>query len=183
MLQIRIRVGIVVKVAGVALPLDAGDDGTAHLLVVQGVPVDAVEEGVGHDAGAAAGDVAKPLGRIGPAQREDELPRHGVQVEGGRAGREPDVAGDDLLVHAHRVLIPEGRLPDQHLVHEDAERPPVHCRAVALVADDFGGEVLGRAAEGVSDAAAVAVGGGFAALTKLPRGWGWREAFGKSKID
>lgn len=54
-----------------------------------------------------------------------------------------------LLVDFHRSLVPEGRLAQQKLVQEDAERPPVYGRVVAFRLDDLGGEVLWRAAQGV----------------------------------
>lgn len=62
---------------------------------------------------------------------------------------------DDLFVNAHGVLIPERGLADQHFVDEDAQRPPVNRGAVPLVADYFRSEIFRRAAQGVSDAAAV----------------------------
>jgi hypothetical protein len=74
-------------------------------------------------------------------------------------------------------------LADQHLVHKDAERPPVDRHPVALVADHFRGEVLGRAAEGVGDASAVAVWADLAALAGLAPRWGGWEAFGESEVD
>ena len=144
-----------------------------------------------HDPRATTGDKAEPLRGIGAAEREDELLRHRVDVEGVRGRGEADVARHDLFVDAHRVGVPEGRLPDQHLVHEDAQRPPVHRHAVTLVADHLGREVFGRAAEGVGDASAVGVGAGFAAATAAAAfagtgavgGWGWGEVFGEAEVD
>ena len=57
-------------------------------------------------------------------------------------------AAHDLVVGIDLALGDEGRLADEHLVDEDAERPPVGADVVALVGDDLGREVLGRAAEG-----------------------------------
>lgn len=61
---------------------------------------------------------------------------HGVEAE-----------GCALLVYLHRVLVPEGRIPSDELVHQDAEGPPVNGSRVALGLDDFGSEVLGSSAE------------------------------------
>ena len=36
----------------------------------------------------------------------------------------------------------EGGAPGQHLVEEDAERPPVHGEGVVLAAEDLGGDVV-----------------------------------------
>ena len=66
-----------------------------------------------------------------------------------RLGREGDVPVHDLVVDLHGLRVPERRLPDQELVQQDAQRPPVDGGAVARVVDDLGREVLGRAAEGV----------------------------------
>ena len=41
-------------------------------------------------------------------------------------------AAQDLLVDAEGVVVEEGRVAGQHLVHEDAQRPPVHRLVVAL---------------------------------------------------
>lgn len=40
---------------------------------------------------------------------------------------------DDLPVYVHGVLVLEGREPREHLVHQYAQRPPVHRLPVALV--------------------------------------------------
>ena len=41
-------------------------------------------------------------------------------------------AAEDLLVDAEGVVVEEGRVAGQHLVHEDTQRPPVHRLVVAL---------------------------------------------------
>ena len=68
----------------------------------------------------------------------------------------------DLLVDAHRVLIPKGGLADKHFVDEDTECPPVDGCSVTSVANDFRCEILGRATEGVGDALA---------MVGVGRGW------------
>ena len=93
------------------------------------------------------------------------------------------MAGDDLLVDTHGVLVPEGGLPDQHLVDQDPQRPPVDGHAVALVSDHLGSQVLGGPAEGVGDPFAVAVGADFAASARgAPRG-SWGEVLGEAEVD
>lgn len=75
---------------------------------------------------------------------------------------------DGLFVDFDRVLVPEGRVPRQELVDEDAQGPPVDGGGVALVVDDLGGQVLGGSAEGVGlDRGGVAV----------------AEALGEAKVD
>ena len=44
---------------------------------------------------------------------------------------EVDLARQDLLVDAHRLLVAERRLADNHLVDQDAQRPPVDRLPVA----------------------------------------------------
>ena len=39
--------------------------------------------------------------------------------------------GGVLFVDLHGVLVPEGGLPNEELVDEDAKGPPVYCCAVA----------------------------------------------------
>ena len=54
----------------------------------------------------------------------------------------------NLLINAERVLGVEGRVAGQHLVYEDAERPPVHTGVVALGLDDLRRQVLRGPAQG-----------------------------------
>ena len=44
---------------------------------------------------------------------------------------------------------------DEHLVHDDAQRPPVALWAVALLLEHFGRDVVGRADSRVGELAAV----------------------------
>ena len=69
----------------------------------------------------------------------------GVLVEGGGEG---DFSPENVLVDAHGVFIVEGVDAGVHFVDEHAEGPPVNSLAVALVEDDFGGDVLGRSTDG-----------------------------------
>ena len=66
------------------------DDGALHAAVVQGLPVDGAEEGVGFDALGAAGEVAEPLGRVHGAEAGDEGAGFGAH-----AVRVADFAFDD----------------------------------------------------------------------------------------
>ena len=52
-------------------------------------------------------------------------------------------------LHKVDVLGVERRKADEHLVEEDAERPPVDFLAVADSHDHFRRQVLGRAAKGL----------------------------------
>lgn len=57
-------------------------DRAFHLAVVEGVPVDGSEEGMGLDAVDAAGKVAEALGRVDRAKAGDEGAGVGVDVGG-----------------------------------------------------------------------------------------------------
>ena len=61
---------------------------------------------------------------------------------------------DDAAVGVRRVGRAKGREARQGLVDEDAERPPVGSFPVPPVEEDFGGDVVRGAAEGVGSAAA-----------------------------
>lgn len=63
--------------------------------------------------------------------------------------RDGGEGGDILLVNLDGVLMPEGRVPREELVDENAQCPPVHRGRVALVMDHFWREILGGAAERV----------------------------------
>lgn len=63
--------------------------------------------------------------------------------------REIDLRLLDEVVHLMLVTVEEGRDTHDHLIDEDAERPPVH-RVVVTVADQhLRGKILCRAAERV----------------------------------
>ena len=68
---------------------------------------------------------------------------------------ELNLALEDFLVDGHGVVVVERVDARQHLIGEDAERPPVHGLAVALVQEHFGGEVLRRATQRISARLAV----------------------------
>ena len=55
---------------------------------------------------------------------------------------ELNLAFEDLLVDGHRIVVIEWVNAGEHLVREDAERPPVDGLSVALVEEHFGRQVL-----------------------------------------
>lgn len=62
--------------------------------------------------------------------------------------REVRVFVYDRLEQLHPVLVSEGREAGDHLVDEAPQAPPIHVNLVAHFLDDFGGQVLGSAADG-----------------------------------
>lgn len=55
-----------------------------------------------------------------------------------------------LFVNLHRILIPEWWLSNEKFVDKNAERPPVHCRAMTSVSDHFRSQILWCSAKCVS---------------------------------
>ena len=72
-----------------------------------------------------------------------------------KIARELDLAFQNLLVDGHGVVVVEGVDPSDHLVGEDAERPPVDGLAVAFVEKHLGRQVLGSTAQSVGARLAV----------------------------
>ena len=64
--------------------------------------------------------------------------------------RKAYAAFDDLFVYTHGILVPERRLPHEKFVNENTQGPPVNCKAMATVMNYLRGQVLWRAAKGIS---------------------------------
>lgn len=56
---------------------------------------------------------------------------------------------DNFLVDVHWIVIHEWSMAGVHLINQDTEGPPVNWLGVAFVEEDFGGDVLGCATDGV----------------------------------
>ena len=48
----------------------------------------------------------------------------------------------DPLVQTEAILVEEGRISEQHLIHADAHGPPVHALVISIAFQHFRGEVL-----------------------------------------
>lgn len=83
-------------------------------------------------------EVAYPLREVRHEQPLDQLSGRPVHVP-----RELELALQDFLVDAERLLIVEGWVARHHFVDQDPQRPPVHRLTVPLGQDDLGGEILG----------------------------------------
>ena len=59
----------------------------------------------------------------------------------------------DLLVESHEAGVHEGRLTDQHLVHQDTQGPPVHTLSVTPTLENLRREVFRSPAHGVAHTA------------------------------
>jgi len=112
--------GIRFEVPRVAVVRHFGDDRRRELPADHVVPRDAAEEAVGLDVAGPALHVAEPLGPVGDEQPLDEVFGDRVQML-----RPLDLPRQDLLVDAKRIVVEEGRVADQHLEDQDAQRPPI----------------------------------------------------------
>ena len=70
----------------------------------------------------------------------------GLLVQAGQIVSPDNLAINNLLVEPHEAGVSEGGLTEQHLVHEDAQGPPVHGPIVAAALEDLRSEVLRCAA-------------------------------------
>lgn len=68
-----VLLGVDVEALRIARVPDRGDDGAAVASLVDGVPVDAGEEGVGLDLGGAARDVTEAAGAVDGAELADDV--------------------------------------------------------------------------------------------------------------
>ena len=76
----------------------------------------------------------------------------GVVINADQVVAPLQLACHDLLVETHEAGVHEGRLAKQHLVHEDAQGPPVHGAGVAPTLENLRREVLGGSAHRVAHA-------------------------------
>lgn len=107
-------------------------------------PIEPREPGVRLDLLDAALLVADAVGRYLAAQVANEVLR---RLRDARRHAHRIDAAQNGIVRAHVVLAAERRLADEQLVHEHAQCPVVDGPVVALVEDDLGRHVLGRAGE------------------------------------
>jgi hypothetical protein len=133
---------VVFEVAHVLGTLDRGDVGSDEFLLLEHVPVEALEPRALLYLGGLALDHAQALRRL----MLQEIADDGFGLRGEVRG-ELVAAADDLVVHFELVLVVEGGVAGHHLVDQNAHRPPIHALAVALTRHDFGAEVLGGPAQ------------------------------------
>ena len=55
---------------------------------------------------------------------------------------------NDLPLERILILGVEGKKTNEHLVHDDADGPPVRCKGITFAFDQLRGEVLGCASLG-----------------------------------
>ena len=63
--------------------------------------------------------------------------------------REINLGLFDEVVHLVLILVEEGWDAHNHLVDQDAQRPPINRVVVAIAPQHFRGKILSRATEGV----------------------------------
>jgi hypothetical protein len=143
---------ILVEIPRIRRPSQMRHNGTVHFAVIQGIPIDIVEPSVGFDGAGSAFDVTEAFRRVDGAEARDEIAgigRHGrgkahatlydprwvACFSGAVVGWTAGVRrwGSSLFVDFHRVLVPEGRLANKKLVHQNAKGPPINRGTVACL--------------------------------------------------
>ena len=132
------------------LVLHSGPIRRRDLLAIELVPVDVLEPGMVLDL--VRGVVPQPLRRLLLQQPRDQIVRlrvtpppqihlRGHELAFGHRG------GEDAVVHHLAVGVVERRQSVDHLVDQDAQRPPVHALPVRHFPQDFRRQILRRAAQ------------------------------------
>ena len=113
------------------------------------VPRDAAEEGMALHIRRAILQIANALCSIFDQQTTDQVLRNDVDKDAGRLlfmeGQKLDAAIRDFLVGIKVVRVVERRIAVEHLVQQNAQRPPIDGRAVPLTENNLGGNIVGRA--------------------------------------
>mmetsp|Transcript_20310 Transcript_20310/g.64899 ORF Transcript_20310/g.64899 Transcript_20310/m.64899 type:complete len:256 (+) Transcript_20310:89-856(+) len=152
-----LRIGApVVKVARVQAGGHLWPDGWLDLLLQKRVPVHVGEPLVVHHVRRGVLEAAQTLGRVGVQELLDKVLGGGAPERRG----EHNLPTQNVFVDGELVvvlLVRERREPAQHLVDQNAQRPPVHRLVVARAVQDLGRQVVGRAAERVRASARVHV--------------------------
>jgi hypothetical protein len=131
-----------------------------HTSIVDVFPVHVCEPLVRLDGCGATLDVAKPLRGVHGAEAGDEFARD-VGHGGGKA--EVTFYYSDyiaistavlliegvglLLVDLDGILIPKRRLPNQELIYQNPQRPPIHRTPMPRISYHLGREVLRRSTQ------------------------------------
>ena len=139
-----------INLLGGHLVLHGGPIRRRDLLPVELLPVDLLEPGMVLDL--IRGIVSQPLRRLLLQQPRDQIVRLRVAPRSHAHLRRHKLAlghgrGENSMVHHLAIGVVERRQPVDHLVDQDAQRPPVHALSVRHFAQDFGSQILGRAAE------------------------------------
>ena len=108
----------------------------------QVVPVDVAEEGMRLDLlsiGRARTQAPRWIAREQTLQQRHRVARHLDRIQ--------RLVLKDRVKDLVLVVAAERRLAQEHLVQQNAKRPPVNCTTVALLEQDLGRHKLGRTAE------------------------------------
>lgn len=141
-------VGDSLEIAAVILVLHGRLEGGINLSLDEGLDGDGGEPLVTNNVASSGLQVTVTLGQI----RSQELLAQGLGILVEVLG-EVNLAGENLLINSHGLVIAERRLANNHFINKDAKGPPVYRLAVTLVEEHLGSDVLGSAAQGVGTAA------------------------------
>jgi len=120
--------------------------GCLEIPAQQAVPDHFLEPRMVLDVVGTALEVTQALGQVLDNELLQEIEDVGRKVVGICDG-----AVQDVFVGLHGRGVVEWGVARQHLEDEDAERPPVDRLVVGFGGDDFGRDIIGRTAQGVSD--------------------------------
>mmetsp|Transcript_105990 Transcript_105990/g.199617 ORF Transcript_105990/g.199617 Transcript_105990/m.199617 type:complete len:265 (+) Transcript_105990:208-1002(+) len=143
-----IRVWNVLKVGNVLLVLHRRFVWSRDLQLLELAPIEGREPFVLKDVIRAILQVAIALAEVRCQELFHQCLRVLVKVLW-----EVDLSCQDLLVDAHRILITEWRLANDHLIDKDTQGPPINWLSVTLVQQNLGSNVLRRAAKRVGPCA------------------------------
>lgn len=135
-----VAVRIRIEAPSVAVTLDVRTKGWRALPRNEGVPIDiakpTVSFDVGHTVGAAKAGLA-----IDAEKPFDEVLGFGVELT-----RKFKVTSEHAAIGAARIGVAKGWGPSEQFVHKNAESPKIDSFAVAEIGEDFGRDVVWRAA-------------------------------------
>lgn len=130
---------VVIKIASICRVLELRDDGTFHLAVVQGLPIDRFEECMRLDRSTTPSYVTESMSWVYSTEATDEVAcigRHGVRVADlsfnnstWRISTLQDVHCSLVslqFVYFHWILIPKRRLTNKKLVDKNPKSPPIN---------------------------------------------------------
>ena len=138
-------VGVRVKIGGIRRRLDGRLDGRGEFHGVQVSPSKFREPLVSLDIISALLEASVALGKVSSEQLFDQAFCVPIKVTG-----KCKFAGEDHLINSHGIVVHKRRLAGEHLIHQDAKRPPVDALSVALIQKHLWRDVLGRAAQRIS---------------------------------
>eukprot|EP00038_Savillea_parva_P009074 m.181047 g.181047 ORF g.181047 m.181047 type:complete len:648 (+) comp15157_c0_seq1:89-2032(+) len=139
---------LLIEIVRVRLVLHRGLERWGHLAVFKGLPVDGIKERMRFDV----------LFAVGPATEAVSNPfAHETTQNSNRYFCQPHWKQDIVVQNGFKEIVfsicLKRRLSRQHLVHQDTQGPPVHRRAIHLLLENLGCNIVWCSAKGVGQVA------------------------------